>query len=140
MEYKGYRFPQDIGMLAGIFFLLIWYTLLLRITSIQNILNRITRSGNKQYRSLTDPEIMLDKVWKGCNFFLGRIFQTKKPCLRRTLVMYRWCNRYGITANVVIGVYKKETVIYSHGWLLINGTPFKEDLKVLRKFTPILER
>jgi hypothetical protein len=142
-KYKGYDFPQDIGLLAGIFLLLIWYTILLQFTSMQNILNRITPSGNrlkKQYLSMTDPEIMLDKVWKGCNFFLGRIFRTKKPCLRRTLVIYRWCCLYGMKANVVIGVYKKETAIYSHSWLLINGTPFRENLKILNKFTPILER
>ena len=142
-QYKGYHFPQDAELLVVLFFLLIYYSLLLRFTSIQNILNRITRTGNnlkKQYRSTTIPEIMLDKVWRGCNFFLGRVFRTSKPCLRRTLVMYRWCCHYGIKANVVIGVCKDGTAINGHSWLLINGTPLKEDMEVLRKYTPMLER
>jgi len=142
-KYKGYHFPQDIGLLVGLFFILIYYSLLLRFTSIQNIFNRITRAGNnpnKQYGSMTDPEIMLDKVWRGCNFFLCRVFRTRKPCLRRILVMYHWCCRYGIKANVVIGVCKEGTAINGHSWLLINGTPLKEDMEVLRKYTPMLER
>ncbi len=143
MEYKGYRFPQDIGLLVGLFSLLIYYTLLLRFTSIQNILNRFTRAGNNlenQYGSMTDSEIMLDKVWRGCNFFLGKVFHTRKPCLRRTLVMYHWCCRYGIKVNVVIGVCKEGNVINGHSWLLINGIPLKENLEGLRKYTPMLER
>lgn len=142
-KYKGYHFPQDIRLLVGLFFLLIYYSLLLRFVSIQGILNTIARLENgpkKQHGSITDPELMLDKVWRGCNFFLSRIFRTSKPCLRRTLVMYRWCCHYGIKTNVIIGICKKGTAINGHSWLLINGTPLKENMEVLRKYTPMLER
>lgn len=142
-KYKGYHLPQDIGLLISLFFLLIYYSLLLQSTSIQGILNRIARLENspkKQHISITDSEIMLDKVWRGCNFFLSRVFRTRKPCLRRTLVMYRWCCRYSIKTNVIIGICKKGTAINGHSWLLINGTPLKEDMEMLKKYTPMIER
>jgi hypothetical protein len=139
---KGYYFPKDIGLLAGLFILLVYYSLLLRFASIQDILNRITRLKNspKKRDSIIDPEIMLDKVWRGCNFFLRRVFRSTKPCLRRSLVMYDLCCRYGIKTNIIIGICKEGTSINGHSWILIDGIPFKDDIELLRKYTPMLER
>jgi hypothetical protein len=84
-------------------------------------------------------EKVMDKMWRGCNFFLYRILRTKKPCLRRTLVMYRWCCRHGVNAHAVVGVYREDKSLKGHSWLLVDGIPYRENEEELKKYTPMLE-
>ena len=93
MDYKGYRLPRDLGLLTGLFFLLIYYSLLLRFKSLPDILAALRKNidqGSLVEARLEDRQV-LDKLWRGCSFILIRIFRTKKPCLRRALVLYSWC-------------------------------------------------
>jgi hypothetical protein len=134
-RYKGYRLPQDLGLLGFVFVLLLYYSLLVRLRPLPWILAKISsRSGTMR----GDREV-LDKIWRGSGFLLKRFFLTDKPCLRRTLVLYRWCRQNGIEARVVVGVRKEDKGIKGHSWLLVDGRPYREDEKELKQYVSVME-
>lgn len=139
LAYRGYRFPKDAGLLTGLFFLLAYYSVMINFMPVPRILRGLSEI-KKDGRKITAADMMmLDKMWRGCGFFLKRVFHTDKPCLRRTLVLYRWCRGQGLEARAVIGVCKEDGGIKGHSWLLIEGVPFNEEPADLEKFMPMLE-
>lgn len=141
MDYKGYRLPRDLGLLTGLFFLLIYYSLLLRFKSLPDILAALRKNidqGSLVEARLEDRQV-LDKLWRGCSFILIRIFRTKKPCLRRALVLYSWCCKHNIKSTVVIGFFKNGRELTGHSWLIVNGLPFNENPADLEKYITVIE-
>ena len=140
-RYKGYDFPRDLWLLVETFSCLIYYTIVPSFMPVEDILAGIRRGKNQPVSQQLSPErrIAMDKVWRACSFILHRLFRTKRPCLRRTLVMYRWCRTHGIDAKAVIGVCKEGAKIAGHSWLLVNGVPFAENTEELKKYIPMLE-
>lgn len=139
IAYRGYRFPKDAGLLAGLFFLLAYYMTVIQFIPVPHILGGISKTKKDGRKITAQDMIMLDKMWRGCGFLLKRVFLTDKPCLRRTLVLYRWCRGQGLDARAVIGVCKEDMGIKGHSWLLIEGKPFNEEEAELEKFVPMLE-
>ena len=104
------------------------------------ILERISSQCRGGKTALTrEAAAELEKIWKACNFFLIRGLRTYKPCLRRTLVLYDWCCRKGFEAEVMIGVYKQDSALKGHSWLILEGVPFREETEELEKYTVMLK-
>lgn len=140
MEYKGYRVPQDLGLLAGLFFLLVYYSLFLQFLPVPRLIESARR--NLRQESLREADSSdkenLDKIWRGCGFILDRLFRTSKPCLRRTLVLHRWCCKQNIASTVVVGFLKNGRELKGHSWLLVNGEPFGERPADLERYIQVL--
>ncbi len=144
--WKGYDLPRDLALLARSFFLLVCYSIRLRYLPCRDILKGIAGlerpKRGKQRPVETTGETgreTLDKTWRALNFYLHRIYRSKKPCLRRTLVLYHCCRRLGLEARAVVGVCKENDELLSHAWLLLEGVPFHENPGMLARYTPILE-
>jgi len=138
--HKGYRLPHDLPLLSSVFFLLTYYTMLLKMSPIQDVISLIERncSPNKLKTETSPSEyIVLKKVYRAATFFIRRIWRSSRPCLRRTLILHRWCCHYGILSKVIIGVHKKDSNLKSHAWLEIDGQPFMEKQERLSIYTPI---
>ncbi len=141
MKYKEYRLPADLYLLAGILSQLVYYSLLIHCQPMPRILKNIKKAGKREERGLPGPDdlVLLDKIWRGCGFFLLKFIRTERPCLRRSLILYRYCCRHGIDARVIIGVRKQGQVLKGHSWILINGSPYREPENELLQYTPIME-
>ena len=138
LAYRGYRFPKDAGLLVGLFFLLAYYSVKIQFIPVPRILRGLPQKKDGR-KIATEDMMMLNKMWRGCSFLLKRVFLTDKHCLRRTLVLYRWCRGQGLDARAVIGICKEDGGIKGHSWLLIEGKPFNEEQADLEKFMPMLE-
>lgn len=139
LAYRDYRFPKDAGLLAGLFFLLAYYSVKVQFTPVPSILSGLSALKKSERKTTAEDWLMLDKMWRGCGFLLKKVFLTDKTCLKRTLVLYRWCCRQGLEARAVIGVCREGREIKGHSWLLIEGKPFHEEQAELEKFVPMLE-
>ncbi len=140
-SYKGFKLPWDLPLLVNVLLLLLYYTALLRFSPTSQVINKIHESNPcpKEKAELDrNNEMLLDKTYRAATFFLKRLWRSNRPCLRRTLILYRWCCRRGIPSRVVIGVKKTEGMLQSHAWLEIAHVPFKEKPEQLKEYTPIL--
>ena len=126
----------------SVFFLLIYYSILIRLLPIRKLLDLIERNrfGSDEKIGLGHPEEeTLGKIYRAATYFLRRVWRSERPCLRRTLILYRWCCRQGIPSRVMIGVRKEKGNLQSHAWFEVAGLPYKESKEHLNTYTPILE-
>lgn len=130
--------PRDLGLLTLVLLLLFYYTLLLRLRPVPGILERMKNGRQKRWCSEQDM-VELEKIWRGSSFFLWKVFGTDKPCLRRTLVLYRWCAWRNLDAGVVIGVKKEDSKLAGHSWLVLEGRPYKENEEELNQYVSVMK-
>ncbi len=147
IQVKGFDLPWDLPLLAGITLQVAYFTLLLKrhqfgdlVALIENSCNTAGRKQLEVQERLDSTEqAELDKVYRAASFVLRRLLRSKRPCLRRSLVVYRWCCKHGLAADIVIGVKKTGGKLESHAWLLIDEQPYRENLDELAKYSPIID-
>jgi len=141
-KYKGYDLPQDVPLIVGALLRLIYYERLLHRKPLPGILAQIRNLDDGKPSSISPVEASakLDKLWRACDFWMVRFLHHPGPCLRRGLVMYRWCRKNRIDSKLVIGVDKNGNVLKGHAWLYVDGRVYREDLASLAKeYTVMLE-
>ena len=138
LTYKGLRFLGNISLLGWGTYWLARYAYQLRVQSPSTILAEIRAlpPTDRGEAKLED----LDKLWRWLRFIQTRIWRDHKPCLRRTLVLYRWCVQQGLPAEVTIGVKRTPDGITGHAWLLLDGVPYQENETNLEQFTSLIQR
>jgi hypothetical protein len=141
LRVKGFNLFQDWPLLAGIPLQAAYFSVLLNVYSFGDVIAIIDRKARPGSRlDLSSAErAKLDKLYRAVTFYLRKACRSERPCLRRSLILYRWCIRRGIEARIVIGVRKGGGELESHAWLEINGQPFREKQAYLAEYTPILE-
>ncbi len=141
-KYKSYDLPRDLPLLTSVFFLIPYYSLLIRVYPIPEItasLDKKRSQGQKEKDIGESEEAVLDKICRAANYFLIRLWRSERPCLKRSLILYRWCCQNGFASRIVIGVKKNENELLSHAWLELSGKPYRESLHIYQEYTPILE-
>lgn len=139
--------PRDLPLLAGMPLQVTYFALLLKRHQFGEVValveSNCSEAGRKQLetskRLNATEQAELDKVYRAATFVLRRLLRSKRPCLRRSLVAYRWCRKRGLEADIVIGVQKTDDKLESHAWLVIDGQPFRENREELDKYTPITD-
>lgn len=142
IKYKNYDIPSDLPLLTSVFFLIPYYFVLIRISSIPEItasLDRKRPQGQNEKVVGESEEAVLDKICRAANYYLIRLWRSKRPCLKRTLILYRWCCQNGFASRIVVGVKKNEHELLSHAWLELSGKPYRESPQICQEYTPILE-
>jgi hypothetical protein len=141
-KYRNYELPQDVPLILGALFQLLRYERMLHRKPLPEILAEIRGLGDGTVSS-TSPEVValnLDKLWRACNFWMIRFLRKPGPCLRRGLVMYRWCRKNGLNSKLAVGVGKDGNILMGHAWLYVDGHIYREDPAVLaREYTVMLE-
>ncbi|MGM0652835.1 MAG: lasso peptide biosynthesis B2 protein [Bacillota bacterium] len=145
-QVKGFDLLRDLPLVAGMPLQLAYLSVLLRRHQFGDVVALIDRSCGGSGQQGTESPVRageekvaeLDKVYRAATFFLKGIWRSKRPCLRRALVTYRWCRKQGIEAEIVIGVKKSGDELASHAWLVIDGEPYRESREHLSDYRPIL--
>jgi hypothetical protein len=141
-KYRGYDLPRDILLIIGGLCGLLYYERMLRLRPLPEILAGIRVMGDGGTSSISPAEaaVKLDKLWRACDFWMIRFLRKPGPCLRRGLVMYRWCRKNGLNSKLVVGVGKDGNVLKGHAWLYVDGRVYRDDPALLaREYTVMLE-
>ena len=141
-KYKGYDLPQDVPLIIGALWRLIYYEIMIRRKPLPKVLSKIRESGNGKTSQILPAKVMvkLDKLWRACGFWMRRLLKNPRPCLRRSLVLYHWCRKNGVDSKVVVGVDKNGDELKGHAWLCVYGHIYREDADSLAKeYTIMLE-
>jgi len=107
---------------------------LLKLLSLPRLMKVLTPGDLKVYKNL-DSEMAKEKVVKFTDYILSRNFWIyKTKCLKRSLVLYHFLRKSGISVHICFGVRYNEELpdreakkkLEGHAWLLYNGYIFLE--------------
>ena len=138
MRFRSFSFPQDITILACVFFGAVIHRQRVRKYGYNRLLQLLEKTRGRK-KADRDFVTRFDKSYRASNFFLIRIFRDPNPCMIRSLVLYDMCFRSGVRAVLKVGVYRNGDGLSGHSWLEIEGKPLNEDRKFLERFTVIYE-
>jgi hypothetical protein len=110
---------------------LIELPLLMRLVALPTLLRRmgpraVPNGANAAWR----PDDIASVATRVCGL---RMFGTRpfpRPCLRRSLVLFRALTTMGFPATIHFGVRKHESVIEGHSWVSLYGRPLAERVSV----------
>lgn len=140
MKLKGYDLPQDGMLLLDLLRQLLQLELAIRRRPLPEIVADIRRETNGRPTPDRAAEtLMMDKIWRGCGFWLRWLFLGNRPCLRRSLLMFRWRLQHGLPVKLLVGVDRRQGELMGHAWLEIDGAPFREDALRLKEYVVMLE-
>lgn len=140
MKLKGYDLPQDGLLLLDLLRQLLTIDLAIRRRALPDIVGDIRREANCWPEPDAVTEAMqMDKIWRGCGFWLRWLFFGNRPCLRRSLVLFRWRLRHGLPVKLLVGVDRQQGELKGHAWIEIAGEAFREDETRLKDYVVMLE-
>ena len=105
---------------------LFWLPVMLRIQTIPILLKRLALSEAHVKKTPMELSEAIGIVTRVCNLrvFHSRIFP--KPCLRRSLTLYRTLNQMGYPVEIHFGVRKDHKNLQGHSWVTIDGEPLAD--------------
>lgn len=143
LKVRGFVIPEDTAIIVRTLFLCARYVILIKVRSIEAILDGIEKAGpGDDFAVITEEEHLtrMTKIRKAADFFLRRLMGYRTPCLPRSLVLYRWCVEKQIAAEIAIGVRKEYGTLKGHAWISLRGRPFLEDENDISGYRVMLSR
>jgi len=122
----------SITLLLKITLLVIAIQLMIKFLPLPKLMQVLTPKKRKE--SISQEEI--NRITHFTNLILNRRFFIFHPtCLKRSLVLYHFLNKYGLNVVMNFGVKKNNDRLDGHGWLTLDGKPFLENYDPHDTFT-----
>ena len=130
----------DIPLLAGIAYRtakVVWLQNRVSIPALaqrfdaRNLSDAVSRAADR-----ADAVARLDHVRWLTDGVLHRLYGGAY-CMKRSLVLYHYATRYGLSPRLVFGVAKEGDGLKGHAWIEIDGAPYREKLEEVERFRVI---
>ncbi len=114
---------------------------LLRITRLPVLLRYLTRpaapirADHKLARPLDARSV--DRVRRYSHVIVTGLLRSRRPCLLRSLVLYRYCRKYGVPVSIHFGVRSGMGGLEGHSWVTRDGTPLGESGAGVRPYVVV---
>lgn len=122
-----------IGIACQMFFYSVLIRSLLQVLNIRTVLKLVEPGKKRQYDAM-----VLEDCRRALNFFLLHVFKSKKPCLVRSIALYRRARMMGAPVKIVFGVNAENKTLAGHAWLEENGIPFMEKSELPEAYNRML--
>jgi len=139
---------DDIQLFIRIFLFLSILPLLLKLLSVNSLMNLITPRKIKYYKKMSTEDLK-EKVVKYTDYILGFNFLIyKQKCLKRSIVLYHFLRKAGFNVSICFGVRFNKDVsdtlskerVEGHAWLEHNGEIYIEKNKEITETYKITYR
>jgi len=133
--------PEALRLLVWSFLTILKAECLLRATSLTALLRRFGRGSSF---TVTHRETTLglgggslDRIRRYSNFIAKVLLRSRRPCLLRCLVLYRYCRKGDIPVSIHFGVRQGSNGLEGHSWVSLHGKPLFETEEMLRSYSSI---
>ncbi len=132
--------PESLRLFGWSLLTVVLAAVLVRIRTLPALLCYLTRAAHP-YTSQTariEPDFRsLDRVRRYSHVIITRLLRSQRPCLIRSLVLYRYCWKRGVPASIHFGVKAGMDGLKGHSWVTLDGTPLGESEEGLHPFVAV---
>lgn len=132
--------PEALRLLAWSFLTLLRVAFLLRTDRLPAIVRDLTRPRNHHSAGVTSRRRdldALDLVWRYSHAIMTTLLRSKRPCLLRSLVAYRYGCKHGIPVSIHFGVKPGIKGLEGHSWVTLQGRLLCESEDGVRSYTAV---
>jgi len=79
----------------------------------------------------------LDRVRRYSHAIITCLLRSRRPCLLRSMVLYRYCWKRGRPVAIHFGVRPGTDGLEGHSWVTLDGTPVGESEEALRPYVAV---
>ena len=133
--------PEALRLLVWSFLTILKAECLLRAISLPALLRRFGRGSSC---TVTHRETTLglgggslDRIRRYSNFIATALLRSRRPCLLRCLVLYRYCRKGDIPVSIHFGVRQGSNGLEGHSWVSLDGAPRFETEEMLQTYTTV---
>jgi len=113
---------------------------LVRTLPLPTLLSHFSRqpSRRSERRALIKPDsYSLDRIWRYSHVIVTSLLRSRRPCLLRSLVVYRYGCKHGIPVLIHFGVRSGSDGLEGHSWVTLHGAPLYESEDGLRSYVSV---
>ena len=118
---KYFKKPGDIKLFVKVFFSLLALKILLETVKLPRLLRLLEPKKRVEVNNTK-----IEHITKFSNFILYNIFRSSKPCMLRSLMLFRYLRLRGMDIKISFGVKDGGNVLKGHAWLIHKETYFLE--------------
>lgn len=111
---------------------------LVRTLPLPTLLSHFSRQSSRRSErmALIKPDsYSLDRIWRYSHVMVTSLLRSRRPCLLRSLVVYRYCWKHGVPIVIHFGVKSGNNGLDGHSWLTLDSVPLFESSEMLKPFT-----
>ncbi|CBE67963.1 MAG: lasso peptide biosynthesis B2 protein [Candidatus Methylomirabilis oxygeniifera] len=122
--------PESFRLFGWSLLMVFVVATLLRFTRLPVLLRYLTRpaapirTGHKSVRTLETRAV--DRVRRYSHVIITGLLRSRRPCLLRSLVLYRYCWKCGVPVSIHFGVRSGMGGLEGHSWVTCDGIPLGE--------------
>lgn len=129
--------PKNSILLFRIIGIDLLITVMLKFMQPRDILRHTFFSPSVNKRSLDQDRV--EMIVRYADFLIRRnIPVLEGACLKRSLILYRFLRKEGLSVVINIGVAKENGNLVGHSWLTLNGRPYFETQERVERFNVVL--
>jgi hypothetical protein len=132
--------PEALRLFAWSLLTVLGATALVRTLPLPTLLSHFGRqSSRRSERKLpVTPDICsLDRARRYSHAIIISLLRSRRPCLLRSLVLYRYCCKQGVPIAIHFGVKSGSNGLDGHSWITLDGAPFGESKEGLRSYVAV---
>lgn len=130
--------PEALRLLVWSLLTVLGAAALVRTLPLPTLLSHFGRSSSRRSkrRALVPPDIRsLDRVRRYSHAIITSLLRSRRPCLLRSLVVYRYGCKHGIPVSIHFGVRSGIEGLSGHSWITLDGAPLFESTEALKPYT-----
>lgn len=132
--------PESLRLFGWSLLTVLVAAALLRTKRLPALLRYLGRSSHAvtNYRaSLHADTRSIDRVRRYSHAIITGVLRSRRPCLLRSLVLYRYCWKQGVPVTIHFGVRPGTDGMEGHSWVTRGGIPLGESEAAVRPYAPV---
>lgn len=139
-RFQELRDPESLRLFGWSLLTVFQAATLLRTKRLPALLCHLARSSHPRTipHAQMKPDLdSLDRIRRYSHAIVTNLLRSKRPCLLRSLVLYRYCWKRGLPASIHFGVRSGVDGLEGHSWVTLYGAPLGESAGGLRPYVAI---
>lgn len=132
--------PEALRLLVWSLLTILRAAALVRTLPLLTLLNHFGRSSSRRSKrgAHVKPDIRsFDRVRRYSHAIITHLLHSRRPCLLRSLVLYRYGCKHGILVSIHFGVRSGMDGLGGHSWITLDGAPLFESSETLKAYTVV---
>jgi hypothetical protein len=133
--------PESVWLFGWSLLTVFLTAVLMRTRSLPALLRHLARPSHARFsRGEAQPQLdtrQIRTIWRYSHVIVTSLLHSRRPCLLRSLVVYRYGCRYGLPISIHFGVKSGIEGLEGHSWVALHGSPLCESEERLESYVAV---